>query len=96
MEGLFEDLEDRIDFDIDQVLSNETRDSLEDFANAGLEGIDYTTYINQIRAQITTLAVDTTISTLESVEDNLRMANQVSREQFLVVKPVSILGYSSP
>ena len=60
-----------ISFELNQVLTQETRDGLNDFATAGLQAIDYTTYINQITSQISTLAVDSTISTLEGIRDTV-------------------------
>ena len=62
-----------ISFELDQVLTQETRDGLNNFATAGLQAIDYTTYINQITSQISTLAVDSTISTLEGIRDNVEL-----------------------
>ena len=63
---------------LNQVLTQETRDSLAEFANAGLQTINYTTYITQITSQISTLAVDSTISTLVTVRDGLVIGGQVS------------------
>ena len=73
MDGLFDDLQEQVTFNLDQILPPETRDSINAFTNAGLQAIDYTTYITQITSQISTLAVDSTISTLETVRDTLSM-----------------------
>ncbi|XP_065919120.1 prominin-1-A-like isoform X2 [Dysidea avara] len=69
LDQLFTDLEESVEFNLDQILTQETRDSLNSFSDAGLQSIDYATYINQITSQISTLAVDNTISTLETVQN---------------------------
>ena len=71
MDGLFDKLREQISFNLDQILTPEARDSINAFTNAGLQAIDYVTYISQITSQISTLAVDSTISTLETVRDTL-------------------------
>jgi len=60
-----------ISFELDQVLTQETRDGLNEFANAGLQAINYASFITQITSQISTLAVDSTIATLETTRDAL-------------------------
>ena len=64
-----------ISFELNQVLTQETRNGLNDFATAGLQTLDYATYITQITSQISTLAVDSTISTLEGIRDNVEIAS---------------------
>ncbi|XP_065919098.1 prominin-1-A-like [Dysidea avara] len=71
LDGLFDKLREQISFNLDQILTPEARDSINAFTNAGLQAIDYVTYISQITSQISTLAVDSTISTLETVRDTL-------------------------
>lgn len=63
----------QINFNIDQILPSRTRNRLTSFTNAGLQAFDYTTYTTQITSQISTLAVDNTISTLEQIRDRLRL-----------------------
>jgi len=75
---LFVDLEESIEFNLDQILTQETRDSLKSFANAGLQSIDYTAYIDQITSQITTLAVNSTIETLQTVQNRFIGFSQVN------------------
>jgi len=75
---LFVDLEESIKFNLDQILTQETRDSLKSFANAGLQSIDYAAYIDQITSQITTLAVNSTIETLQTVQNRFIGFSQVN------------------
>jgi len=75
---LFADLEESIQFNLDQILTQKTRDSLNSFANAGLQSIDYAAYINQISSQISTLDVDSTIRVLEMIQNGFIGFSQVS------------------
>ena len=74
MDRLFADLQGQISFNLDQILTPAVRNSINAFTNAGLQAIDYATYITQITSQISTLAVDSTVDTLESVQSVLRLA----------------------
>ena len=78
LDQLFVDLEESIEFSADQILTQETRDSLTSFSNAGLESIDYAQYMTQITSNISTLAVDRTISTLEEVQNGFIRLSLVS------------------
>ncbi|XP_065919451.1 prominin-1-A-like [Dysidea avara] len=78
LDDLFREVDTDISFVLNQVLTQETRDSLAEFANAGLQTINYTTYITQITSQISTLAVDSTISTLVTVRDGLVIGGQTA------------------
>ena len=78
MDSLFEDLEEQVQFDRDQILSNDTIQSLRDYANAGLQDINYTGYINQINSVISTLNVDQVISDLQIISDAFATLNAVS------------------
>lgn len=78
MDSLFEDLEEQVQFDRDQILSNDTIQSLRDYANAGLQDINYTGYINQINSVISTLNVDQVISDLQIISDAFARLNEVS------------------
>ncbi|XP_065919137.1 prominin-1-A-like isoform X2 [Dysidea avara] len=69
LDQLFADLEESIEFSLDQILTQETRDSLNSFANAGLQSIDYATYINKVTSQTSTLAIDSTTETLQRVQN---------------------------
>ena len=74
---LFDSLQTDVSFNLDQVLTQETRDSLTSFANSGLNTIDYTMYISQITSQISTLAIDSTVSLLEMLVSTFRTILQV-------------------
>ncbi|XP_065919097.1 prominin-1-A-like [Dysidea avara] len=78
LDGLFDDLRGQINFDLDQILTPEARNSITSFTNAGLQAIDYATYITQITSQISTLTVDSTISTLVTVRNGLVIAGQTA------------------
>ena len=78
LDGLFEDLENEVEFNRDQILTEDTTRSLEDYANAGLQDINYTSYIVQTRSIISTLNVSEFIEMLEGVRDEFDAANQVS------------------
>ena len=69
------DLESEIKFNHDQILTEDVARSLEDFANAGLQGINYTSYIVQTRSMISTLNVSDLVKALKGVRS---AANQVS------------------
>ena len=78
MDGLFQDLEDDVQFNRDQILTEDTTRSLQDYANAGLQGINYTAYIVQTRSIISDLNAGSLIGTLTGVRDQFTMVNQVS------------------
>lgn len=78
LDGLFEDLEDQVQFDRNQILSNDTIESLRNYTNAGLQNINYTGYISQINSIISTLNVNVVISELEVISDLFEAANEVS------------------
>ena len=75
---MFQDLEDQVQFNRDQILTEDTAQSLQDYANAGLQGINYTSYIVQTRSIISTLNAGDLIGTLETVRDAANMAGEVS------------------
>ena len=75
---MFKNLENEIEFNQDQILAEETTKSLQDYADAGLQGINYTAYIIQTRSIISTLNVNDLIGTLERVHNDFSAANQVS------------------
>ena len=66
---MFEELEQQVQFSRDQILTQDTTDSLQQYANAGLQGINYTQYISQTRSIISTLDVGALINTLEMIRD---------------------------
>ena len=78
MDGLFEELENEIEFYRDQILTEDTISSLEDYANAGLQDINYTSYVVQTRSVISTLNVTELIGILEGIRGEFVLANQVS------------------
>lgn len=84
MDGLFEDLEEAVEFDRDQILSQETIDSLEAYANAGLQNINYTEYIIQTRSIISTLNVDEVISDLQNISALFTGIGEVSDQSVVV------------
>ena len=75
---MFRDLEDDVQFNRDQILTEETTRSLQDYANAGLQGINYTAYIIQTRSIISTLDAGALITTLEGVRDVFNTSGEVS------------------
>ena len=77
MDGLFEDLEEEVMFDRDQILTQATIDSLQDYANSGLQGIDYAGYIAQTRSLISNLNASDLIRALEAVRVGFAAANEV-------------------
>ena len=93
---LFADLEESVDFNLDQILTQETRSSLDSFANAGLQSIDYAAYINQTMSQISTLTVDSTIETLEMVQNEFITFSQVSVHPMLLSVGVNTLLHVLP
>ena len=78
LDGLFEDLENEVKFNRDQILTENVTKSLQDYADAGLQGIDYTAYIVQTRGIISTLNVSDLIETLVGVRTVFNAASQVS------------------
>ena len=78
MDGLFEDLENEVKFNRDQILTENAIKSLQDYADAGLQGIDYTAYIVKTRGIISTLNVSGLIETLVGVRTVFNAASQVS------------------
>lgn len=78
MDELFEDLENEVEFNQDQILTQETTNSLRDYANAGLQGIDYNSYIVQTRMTISNLSVDTLLDALRIARDSFAVATEVS------------------
>ena len=74
---MFKNLENQVKFNRDQILTEETTRSLQDYANAGLQGINYDSYIVQTRSIISTLDVNEFISALERVHNDFVAANQV-------------------
>ena len=93
---LFADLEESVDFNLDQILTQETRSSLDSFANAGLQSIDYAAYINQTMSQISTLTVDSTIETLEMVQNEFITFSQVSVHPMLLSVEINTLLHVLP
>ena len=79
MDGLFEELEHEVEFNRDQILTEDTISSLEDYANAGLQNINYTSYIVQTRSMISTLNVTELTGILEGVRGEFVLANQVNK-----------------
>ena len=75
---MFEDLEDDVQFNRDQILTEDTTRSLEDYVDAGLQDINYTSYIVQTRSIISTLNVSKLIEMLEGVRNEFDVSNQVS------------------
>lgn len=75
---MFEDLQNAVEFDRDQILTQDTIDSLEDYASAGLQGINYTEYIIQTRATISNLSVNALYNDLQSLRQTFDMAGEVS------------------
>ena len=76
LDDLFNRLHNEISFTPDQILTEETRDSLTQYSNAGLQSIDYVGYINQINTAISNLDVDGLITTMQTVR--VVLAGQVS------------------
>ena len=81
---MFADLEESVKFSADQILTQETRDSLTSFSNAGLKSIDYAQYINLIASQVSTLGVDSTISALETVRNEFIRLSQVRCKPYIL------------
>ena len=74
---MFADLEESVEFSADQILTQQTRDSLTSFSNAGLQSIDYAQYINLITSQVSTLGVGSTISALKTLQNEFIRLSQV-------------------
>ena len=75
---MFQDLEDEVQFNRDQILTEDTTRSLQDYAGAGLDEIDYTAYIVQTRSIISNLDAGNLIITLGGVRDAFNAAGEVS------------------
>ena len=80
LDSLFEDLEEQVQFDRNQILTDETINSLQDYANSGLRNINYTGYINQINSIISTLSVDQVTADLQSISSLFTALGEVSDE----------------
>ena len=80
LDSLFEDLEEQVQFDRNQILSDETIKSLQDYANSGLRNISYSGYINQINSIISTLSVDQVTADLQSISSLFAGLGEVSDE----------------
>ena len=65
---------------MDHILTEETRNSLTQYSNAGLLSIDYLGYIDQINMAISNLDVDGLITTMLMVRTAFVAAYQVSME----------------
>ena len=74
---MFADLEESVEFSADQILTQQTRDSLTSFSNAGLQSIDYVQYINLITSQVSTLGVGSTISSMKTLQNEFIRLSQV-------------------
>ena len=83
MDSLFEDLENAVEFNRDQILTENATRSLQDYADAGLQGINYTSYIVQTRSIISTLNVSGIIEILVGARTVFNAANQVSNKLLL-------------
>ena len=81
---MFADLEESVEFSTDQILTQETRDSLMSFSNAGLQSIDYAQYINLITSQVSTLGVDSTVTALETVQNEFIRLSQVRCKPYIL------------
>lgn len=82
MNELFQDLENSVAFNRDQILTQDTIDSLQDYADAGLQGINYTAYIEQTRGIISTLNATELIRTLETIRNAFTLAGEVSNKLY--------------
>jgi len=78
LQGLFDDLQDEINFNLDQILSQDTRDSLNSFADAGLNTLDYLTYVDQIKSELSTMNVSKVISDMKTVRREFSKVMEVS------------------
>jgi len=67
LQDLFDDLQDQIKFNLDQILSKDTRNSLNSFANAGLHTLDFLSYVDQISSELSTFDVSKAINDMETV-----------------------------
>ena len=93
---MFADLEESVDFNLDQILTQETRSSLSSFSNAGLQSIDYVVYINQTTSQISTLTVDSTIGILATVQNGFITLSHVSVHPMLLSVEVNTFLHVLP
>ena len=75
---MFQDLEDQVRFNRDQILTEDTIRSLQDYTNAGLQGINYAEYAVQTSSIISTLNVSELIEALEGAHIVFHAASQVS------------------
>ena len=80
---MFEDLENAVEFNRDQILTENATRSLQDYADAGLQDINYTSYIVQTRSIISTLNVSGIIEMLVGAHTVFNAANQVSDKLLL-------------
>ena len=87
LDDLFNRLRNEISFNPDQILTEETRDSLTQYSDAGLQSIDYVGYIEQINTAISNLDVDGLITTMQTVRAAFALAGQVSTT--LTMSPLS-------
>ena len=78
LDDLFNRLRHEVNFSSDQILTEETRKSLREYSNAGLQSIDYLGYINQINTAVSNLDVDGLITAMQSVRAAFVTAGQVS------------------
>ena len=85
MDSLFEDLENEVQFERDQILTDEAIQSLQAYANSGLQGIDYAGYIAQTRSIISTLDSSQLIMQLTAVSTAFTAAGQVSNEILTII-----------
>ena len=75
---MFQDLEDDVQFNRDQILTDDTIRSLQGYANAGLQNISYTAYIVQTRSIISDLNAGNLIGTLQGVSGVFTSVGEVS------------------
>ena len=78
VDDLLNSLQDEISFTADQILTEETRDSLRQYSSAGLQSIDYLGYTNQINATTSNLDVNGVITSMQMVHMEFDAANQVN------------------
>ena len=77
---MFNDLENKVKFNRNQILTEDTAKSLQDYADAGLQGINYSSYTAQTRSIISTLNVTELILTMEDVRTSFIEAGHVSNK----------------
>ena len=78
VDDLLNRLQDEISFTTDQILTEETHDSLRQYSSAGLQSIDYLGYISQINATTSNLDVNDVITSMQMVHMEFDAANQVN------------------